>query len=65
MKRMLCFVNDTGEWGTKLSEEFNSLLTQDEEEKQFLLQVVGKNCKDISTETTKKSVTDAVSMKLI
>ena len=58
-------MNDNVELGVNVSKEFNSLLTQDEEEKQFLLQVVGKYCKDIPTQIIKKSVNDAVSKKLI
>ena len=38
-------VNDTAERGVKLFEEYNSLLTNDEEEKQFILQVVEANRK--------------------
>ena len=38
-------MNDNDERGIKLFEEFNSLLTQDGEEKQFLLQVVGKTAR--------------------
>ena len=66
-QKRLCFVNDTVEWGIKLFEEFNSLLTKDKEEKQFLLpvHVVGKKFKDIPTRTTKKRVIDTVSKKLI
>ena len=33
----------TAERGVKLFEEYNSLLTNDEEEKQFILQVVEAN----------------------
>jgi len=53
-------VNDTAERGVKLFEEYNTLLTKDEEEKQFLLQVVEANRKAVSTDATKKSVTDAL-----
>ena len=53
-------VNDTAERVVKLFEEFNSLLTNNEEEKQFILQVVEKNRKSVPTQTTKKSVVDAV-----
>lgn len=42
-------------------EEFNSLLTKDEEEMQFFLQVVEKNQKNIPIQATEKSVIDAVS----
>ena len=63
---MLCeIVNDTVEWGVKLFEEFNCVLTQNEEEKQFHLQVVVNYCKDIPTQTTKKYVNDAVPKQLI
>lgn len=53
-------VNDTAERGVKLFEEFNSLITNNEEEKQFLLQVVEANRKAIPTQTTKESVVTAV-----
>jgi len=33
-------VNDTAERGVKLIEEYNSILTKDEEQKQYLLQIV-------------------------
>jgi hypothetical protein len=55
-------VNDTAERGVKLFEEFNRLITNDEEEKQFLLQVVEANRKAVPTQTTKHSVVDAVSL---
>jgi len=38
--RSLKVVNDTAERGVALIEEYNSLLTNDEEQKQYLLQVV-------------------------
>ena len=56
-------VNDTAERGVKLFEEFNKLITNDEQEKQFLLQVVEANLKAVPTEPTKKSVIDAVMTK--
>ena len=52
-----CIVNDTAERGVK---EFNTLLTKDEDEKQFLLQVVEVNSKAVPTEATKKDVIDAL-----
>ena len=54
-------VNDTAETGVKLFEEFNQLITNNEEEKRFLLQVVEANRKAVPTQTTKKSVIDATS----
>ena len=53
-------VNDTAERGVKLCEYLNHLLTNNEEEKQFVLQVVEANRKSIPLQTTKKSVVDAV-----
>jgi len=53
--RQLRVVNDTAERGVKLFEEFNKLLTNDEAEKQFLLQVVEANRKTVPTQITKKS----------
>ena len=53
-------VNDTAERGVKLFEEFNQLITKDEEEKQFLLQVVESNRKAVPTQITKKAAVDAL-----
>ena len=50
----------TAERGVKLFEDFNHLLTNNEEEKQFVLQAVEANRKSIPSQTTKKSVVDAV-----
>ena len=36
----LSVINDVAERGIKLIEEYNSILTKDEKQKQFLLQVV-------------------------
>ena len=47
-------VNDTAERGVKLIQDFNSCLTKDEEQRQFLLQVVSecrKNFPDSSKAT--------------
>ncbi|KAI8442258.1 hypothetical protein MSG28_005828 [Choristoneura fumiferana] len=49
-------VNDTAERGVKLFEEYNKLLTKNEEEKQIILHVVEHNRKIVSTETTKTSL---------
>ena len=62
--QQLRVVNDTAERGVKLFEEFNRLITNDEEEKQFLLQVVESNRKAIPSHTTKKSAVDAVLQNL-
>ena len=59
--QQLRVVNDTAERDVKLFEEFNQLITNDEEEKQFLLQVVEANRKAIPTQTTKKSAIAATS----
>ena len=53
-------VNDTAERGVKLFEDFNNLLTNDEQQKQFVLQVVERNRKSIPSESTKKSVIAAL-----
>ena len=47
-------VNDTAERDVKLFEDYNAVLTRDEEEKQFLLQVVEANRKAVPSEGTKK-----------
>ena len=47
-------VNDTAERGAKLFDDFNKLITNNEEEKQFLLQVVEANRKTVPTQTTQK-----------
>jgi len=57
--QQLRVVNDTAERGVKLFVEFNQLITNDEEEKQFLLEVVEANRKAIPTQTTKKSAIGA------
>ena len=48
-------VNDTAKRGVKLFEEYNSLLTNDEEEKQLIVQVVEANRKAVPAEIRKKS----------
>ena len=53
-------VNDTTERGVKLFEEFNRIITNDEEEKQYLLRVMEANQKAVQTQTTKKSAIEAV-----
>jgi len=55
-----CVVSDTAERGVKLFEEFNTLLTKDEDEKQFLLQVVEVNSKPVPTEAKTKDVIHAL-----
>jgi len=55
-------VNDTAERGVKLFDDYNRLLTNNEEEKQFLLQVVEANRKAIPTQTTKKAAVDAIAL---
>jgi hypothetical protein len=59
--KALHVVNDTAERGVKLFEEYNQLITHDEEEKQLLLQVVEANRKAVPTEITKRAVVAAVS----
>jgi len=54
--QQLRVVNDTAERGVKLFEDFNTLLTKDEQEKQFVLQIVEANRKAVPTEATKKAV---------
>ena len=58
--KLLRVVNDTAERAVKLFEEFNTLLTNDEEEKQLLLQVVEANRKAVPTQITKKSAIQAL-----
>ena len=53
-------MNDTAERGIKLFEDFNTLLMKDEEEKQFLLQVVEAKMKAVHSEAKKKDVIDAL-----
>ena len=50
----------TAERGVKLFEEYNSFLANDEEQKQFILQVVEANRKAVPTEMTKKSAIAAM-----
>lgn len=57
-------LNDTAERGVQLFQEFKKLLTNDEDDKQFLLQVFEANIKILITETTKKkSIVNIVSKK--
>lgn len=58
--KALLVVNDTAERAVKLFEEYNSLITKDEEEKQLLLQLVEANRKAIPTETTKQAAIAAM-----
>ena len=44
-------VNDIAERGVKLIQEYNNILTKDETEKQFVLQIVNKNCKNYPSAT--------------
>ena len=53
-------VNVTAERGVKLFEEFNRIITNDEEEKQYLLRVMEANRKAVPIQTTKKSAIKAV-----
>jgi hypothetical protein len=58
--KSLRVVNDTAERAVKLFEEYNTLLTNDGEEKQLLLQVVEANRKAVPTQITKKSAVHAL-----
>lgn len=58
--RNLKVVNDLAERGVKLFEEFNKLLTNDEDEKQVLLQVIEANRKMVPTKTTKQAIVDSL-----
>jgi len=51
----LMVVNDVAERSVKMFEDFNKIITKNEEDKQFLLQVVEANRKAIPTQTTKKT----------
>ena len=53
-------VNDTAEWDVKLFEDYNAVLTRDEEEKQFLVQIVEANRKAVPRKGTKKLVIGAL-----
>lgn len=59
--KSLCVVNDAAERAVKLFEEYNTLLTNDEEEKQLLLQIVEANRKAVPTQTIKKSAVQTLS----
>jgi len=61
--KQLRVVNDTAERDVKLFEDFNQLLTNDEEEKQLMLQVVASHRKTVPThKKTKKSVIRALQL---
>lgn len=53
--KSLRVVNDTAERGVKLINDFNASLTKDEEQKQYLLQVVAE-CRKIFPEATKSAL---------
>uniref|UniRef100_A0A8D8VWA4 Uncharacterized protein n=1 Tax=Cacopsylla melanoneura TaxID=428564 RepID=A0A8D8VWA4_9HEMI len=53
--KSLKVVNDVAERGVKLITDFNTLLTKDEEQKQFLLQVVSK-CRKLYPDVTKATM---------
>ena len=57
--RQLKVINDAAERGISLIQNFNSVLTNQEEQKQFLLQVVEKHRQDFPD--TKKSTLTASS----
>ena len=52
----------TAERGVKLFSDFNTLLTDDEAKKQFLLQVVEANRKAVPTRVTKKKAVEALNL---
>lgn len=54
-------VNDTAERRVKMFEDFNKVLTKNEEDKQFLLQIIEANRKAVPTQTTKKSALKGLS----
>ena len=49
-------VNDVAERGVKLTQEYNNILTKDETEKQFVLQIVNENHKNYPAAATKYSL---------
>lgn len=51
--KLLKIVNDLAERGVKLCEEYCKILTKNDEEREFILQVVEKNRKAIGTDCTK------------
>ena len=57
-------VNDISERGVSLMQEFSAILTYQEEQKQFLLQVVEKHRKEVPT-SRKSTIVAALSKKLI
>lgn len=52
---VLSVVNDAAERGVKLIQDFNDILTRDEEQKQFLLQVV-QDHRRLYPDATKRTV---------
>lgn len=44
-------MNDVAERGTKLIQDYNSILTKDATDKQFILQIVAADCKKYQTAT--------------
>lgn len=54
-------VNDSAERGVKLIQEYNKIITNNEEEKQYLLQIVEDNRKSIKSNATKEHIFSHVS----
>jgi len=52
-------VNDTAERGVKLIQDFNSCLTKDEEQRQYLLQVVSE-CRHIFPDSSKATASKSI-----
>ena len=44
-------MNDVAERGVKLTQEHSNILTKDETEKKFVLQIVNENCKNYPSAT--------------
>ena len=57
--KTLKVVNDMAERGVKLITDFNNLLTQDEDQKQYVLQVVSK-CRALYPDVSKTTLTKAL-----
>lgn len=56
-------INDTAERGIKLFDEYNKVLTNNEEEKQLVLQIIEANRKSLTKDATKAAITEYANSK--
>lgn len=57
--KRLKVVNDTAEWGVKLMQDYNASITKNEEQKQYVLQVVAE-CRKVFLDTYKSTLSKSL-----